>query len=66
MHSSGWKVDERAQYDAFGYKQTCAMLMIVISQLQYIPASYCERLHHPVFTIALLPLRKYTMELKHS
>ena len=66
MHSSGWKVDERAQYDTFGYKQTCAMLMIVISQLQYIPASYRERLHHPVCTMALHPLHKYTMELKHS
>jgi len=34
MHRSGWTVDERAQYVAFGYKQSYDMLMNVISQFR--------------------------------
>ena len=38
MYRSGWKVDERAQYVAFGYKQSYDMLMNVISQLENLHA----------------------------
>ncbi len=33
MYRSGWTVDKRAQYVAFGYKQSYDMLMNVILQL---------------------------------
>jgi len=38
MHRSGWTVDERAQYVAFGYKQSNDMLMNVNSQMQNLHA----------------------------
>jgi len=38
MHRSGWTVDERAQYVAFGDKQSYVMLMNAISQLRNLHA----------------------------
>jgi hypothetical protein len=38
MHRSGWTVDERAQYVAFGYKQSYDKLMNVSSQLRNVHA----------------------------